>query len=213
MPSFQALVDFGKQFYERGWMQGTAGNLSVKLKSQPLEIIITPSGVNKGHLSMTDLITVGEPASGSKNDKPSAETVIHQAIYRAVPEATSVLHVHPIYSTLISGLYGHAKEIRRQPLEWVEMLKGIGVPETDNAELTILPNWQDVHLVARDLAEVLKHSKKPLPAVLIYNHGLTAWGKTPEEARNHLEIVEYVCQLIYFKNLALPSPGLRPPSP
>ena len=41
-----------------------------------------------------------------------------------------------------------------------------------------------------------------LPVLLIYNHGVTAWGHTAEQARNHLEIIEYVCEYLYLKRLA-----------
>jgi len=223
----QQLVDCGKQFYERRWMWGTAGNLSVRLKSDPLEIAISPSGVNKGQLAVKDLIRVKDsphPTLSLKGEGqhpqrrrpspfrekvaegrmrvPSAETVIHQAVFRAVPGAGAVFHVHPVFSTLISKLYGHPKEPRALPIEWFEMMKGVGVNEGENAEVMILPNWQDVSLVARDLTYYLKTSPKALPVVLIYNHGLTGWGTTPDQARNHLEIMEYVCEYIYWKRLS-----------
>src|SRR5438132_8151353 len=92
------LVDCGKQFYERRWMWGTAGNLSVKLAHDPLEIAITPSGANKGHIATKDLIVMkdGDTPRPAKADTraPSAETVIHQAIHRALPGCGAVFHVH-----------------------------------------------------------------------------------------------------------------------
>lgn len=203
--ALQSLLDCGKQFYERRWMWGTAGNLSVRLKSNPLEIAISPSGLNKGQLTLGDLLTIKEKNPAPKHPKglvPSAETVIHQAVFRAVPGAGAVFHVHPVFSTLISKFYGHPREPRALPIEWFEMMKGIGVNEGENAEVMILPNWQDVSLVARDLTHYLKTSSKALPVVLIYNHGLTGWGTTPDQARNHLEIMEYMCQYLYLKRLA-----------
>jgi ribulose-5-phosphate 4-epimerase/fuculose-1-phosphate aldolase len=41
-----------------------------------------------------------------------------------------------------------------------------------------------------------------MPVILIFNHGVTAWGRTPEQAKNHLEILEYVCELLYMKRQA-----------
>jgi len=87
-------------------------------------------------------------------------------------------------------------------------MKGVGVGEEESAEVAILPNWQDVSLIARDLTTYLKNSAKALPVVLIYNHGLTGWGTTPDQARNHLEILEYVCQYLYLKHLT----GKKPES-
>jgi methylthioribose-1-phosphate isomerase len=233
------LIDCGKQFYERRWMWGTAGNLSLRLKSDPLEFVITPSGVNKGHLTTKDLITIKDTphpnplpsgegkalpspfretgrtiipiarpvpvrygkVTAGRMRVPSAETAIHQAVYRAVSGAGAVFHVHPVYSTLMSSFYGHPREKRMLKVDWFEMMKGIGVGEEESAEVAILPNWQDVSLIARDVTDYLKTSPKALPVVLIYNHGLTGWGATPDQARNHLEIMEYVCQYLYLKEI------------
>ena len=55
-------------------MWGTAGNLSIRLRSDPLEIAITPSGVNKGRLSINDLITVKDsphPALPASRQAPA----------------------------------------------------------------------------------------------------------------------------------------------
>jgi methylthioribose-1-phosphate isomerase len=201
----QSLVEIGHQFYERRWMWGTAGNLSMRLGTDPLSIAITPSSVNKGHLEASDLLTITDGKPAPRHPKgwvPSAETLIHQAIYRAAPGAEAVFHVHPVYSTLISGFYGHPREMRMLKVEWFEMMKGVGVAEEENAEVAIVPNWQDVSLIARDVTTYLKTSAKTLPVVLIYNHGLTGWGTTPDQARNHLEIMEYVCQYLYLRRVA-----------
>ena len=201
----QSLIEMGRQFYDRRWMWGTSGNLSMRLGSDPLSIAITPSSLNKGHLEAKDLLTVTDGKPAPRHPKgwvPSAETLIHQAIYRAAPGAGAVFHVHPVYSTLISSVYGHPRELRMMRVEWFEMMKGVGVGEEESAEVAILPNWQDVSLIARDVTAYLKKSAKTLPVVLIYNHGLTGWGTTPDQARNHLEILEYVCQYLYLKSLA-----------
>ena len=210
-PSRQSLLNeitgFGRQFYERRWMWGTAGNLSVKLRQKPLELAITPSGLDKGALSPADLIILNEKASerGKKpapgSPPPSAETTIHRAIYEARPGCGAVFHVHPIYATLISGLYGHPTQRRMLQVEWFEMMKGLGVEEAEIGQIPIFPNWQDVARVANDLRQFLQESPKPLPVALIYNHGMTAWGRTMQEARSHLEIVEYVCEYLYLKRL------------
>ncbi len=117
-------------------MWGTSGNLSLRLKSHPLEFAITPSGLNKGHLTTSDLLTIKEGSGAFKHPKkliPSAEMAIHQAVYRAAPGAGAVFHVHPIYSTLISSFYGHPREKRLLKVDWIEMMKGVGVSATKRA--------------------------------------------------------------------------------
>ncbi len=197
------LLDIGAQFYERRWMWGTSGNLSIQLKNDPLTISMTASGINKGHMVSSDLLHIveGKPyPAHPKGYIPSSETIIHQAIYHAVPGAKAVFHVHPMYATLISYMFGHPTEKRILRVEWMEVLKGVGINEDEVAEFVILPNWQDVSLIARDITNHVKTSPKALPAVLIYNHGLTGWGHTPDHTRNYLEIMEYVCQYLFLKN-------------
>lgn len=206
----KAVVDCGRAFYERGWMSGTAGNLSVKLKHEPLEIAITPSGASKGTLEPKDLILLNESKAAAKAPAkkgppaptPSAETVIHQAIHKTFPGCGAVFHVHPVHTTLISSLYGDPNQRQMLQMEWFEMLKGIGINEGEIAEIPIFPNWQDVGRVAQDVQQYLQGATKAPPVILIYNHGVTTWGRTPEQAKNHLEIVEFVSQYLYLKRVA-----------
>jgi len=198
----QALIDCSRQFYQRGWMWGTGGNLSVRQQSNPLRFTVTPSGVAKGKMETSHLLTLteGKPyPKHAQNLIPSAETAVHEAIYKAVPGAQAVFHVHPVYSTVLTSFYGHPKEVRFLRVEWIEIMKGVGFNEGEHADIAILPNWQDISLLARDVTNYLKTSSKTPPAVLIYNHGLTGWGTTPDQALNHVEVMEYVCQYLYLK--------------
>jgi methylthioribulose-1-phosphate dehydratase len=206
----KTLLECGREFYERQWMWGMAGNLSVRLSSDPLSFAITPSGINKGHMVEKDLITISDAAgAGSKplpkgkgqEPIPSSETVVHQAIYQALPGAGAVFHVHPVYSTLISKMYGDPAKVRMMKVEGVMMMKGMIGAKEDIAEIAIIPSWPDPAQIARDVAAYIQSSAKVLPAVLIHNHGLTGWGPTPDQARNHLEIIEYTCQYLYLNRM------------
>jgi methylthioribulose-1-phosphate dehydratase len=240
----RSLMDCGKLFYERQWMWGMAGNLSMRIKSDPLEYLITPSGVNKGRLKASDFIKVVTPASAfdvipasrrpgsiasvkrmmdsppttAGNDekkatqgndgnphRPSSETVIHEAIYRAVPRANVVFHVHPLYSTVVSAFHGDSRRTAMLDVGWFEMMKGLGAEDEESAEIAIVPNWQDGARIAQDMTEYIRTARKVLPAVLVYNHGVTVWAESAEQARNYLEIVEYVCQYLYLKHIARPA--------
>ena len=87
------LVNFGRQFYNRGWMEGTGGNLSVRSGNNPLELIITPSSVNKGYLSTDDLIAVreGRPLNHPKGYAPSYETPSSHLVELARGQANDAL--------------------------------------------------------------------------------------------------------------------------
>lgn len=201
MSTGHKLIEFGRQFYDRGWMEGTGGNLSLRMKDKPLEIVITPSGVNKGYLHSDDLITIrnGKPLNSPNGYKPSYETPIHLAIYKAVPWAKAVFHIHPVYAVVLSERYGDPNATRLFRLEWIEILKAMGFGEGQAADVPVLANRQDVARVGEEITRHLRTTRKPVPGFILYNHGLTVWGRDVEEARNHLEVLEYACHLHYKK--------------
>ena len=95
LPLRSALVEIARDFHARGWMAGTAGNLSVREDDN--HFWITASGMPKGRLQETDFLLVrvkdGEVVERVRPDnKPSAETSIHRAIYAQFPAARACLH-------------------------------------------------------------------------------------------------------------------------
>src|SRR5262245_48480343 len=76
--------------HARGWCQGTAGNFSAVIRRQPLALLITPSGIDKGGVRPGDLLVVGgdgrpvSAAQGNQAARPSAETLLHCAIVQTL---------------------------------------------------------------------------------------------------------------------------------
>jgi methylthioribulose-1-phosphate dehydratase len=50
----------------------------------------------------------------------------------------------------------------------------------------------DVPKIGQEIAKRFAIETPEIPAILIRNHGVTVWGKSTEEARNRIEIVEYI---------------------
>jgi len=68
-------------------------------------IYLTPSGMPYRRLVPEDIVVMtpeGERVEGSR--KPTIETAMHLAVYRARPEVNAILHTHPIYSTVFSAM-------------------------------------------------------------------------------------------------------------
>ena len=96
------LVDVIKRLAGEGGCPATSGNFSVLLSPQPLRMLISPSGVDKSLITADDLLEVSERVEViCGTGKPSAETLLHAAIYQT-REAKSILHVHTIWNTIIS---------------------------------------------------------------------------------------------------------------
>jgi methylthioribulose-1-phosphate dehydratase len=189
----EALCATARWCYSRGWVPATSGNFSVRDRAAG-RMLISPSGLDKGLMSTSDLLTTdmeGRVVDSTK--KPSAETALHVVIYRARPDAGAILHVHSIWNTLLSGRFSEAGHL---PLKGYELLKGLsGVSTHEHEErLPILRNSQDYQELAAELADALR-AFADAHGVLLSRHGLYTWGKSVAEARRHLEALEFLFEV------------------
>jgi methylthioribulose-1-phosphate dehydratase len=195
------LIAAARQFYQLGWMVGTAGNLSAKIADG--SFWITASGKSKGKLQEKDFVRVsptGEALeSPDPRNRPSAETSIHQAIYRLFPEANTCYHVHSVEANLVSR-FVQGDNLTLPP---IEMLKGLGVwQENPQVVMPVFKNYLDVPRIAQEISDRFTISPPDVPALLILHHGITVWGKSPEMAENYLEIGEYIFRYIVASHQA-----------
>ena len=196
--SIDALISIGKAFYERNWVLGTSGNFSVLLHRDPLELLVTESGVHKGMLAPRNFLTVGPKAEViSGPGKPSAETLIHLAILGQI-QAGCVLHTHSVWSTFLTAVHSGSD---RLVLEGYEMLKGLrNVSTHEHSEcIPILENSQNYPELALQVTDLLQ-SNPGIHAVLLRRHGVYTWGEDILEARRHIEILEFLFEVIGRKH-------------
>ena len=191
MPTFEnaaaQLSALGRLFYSRGWVFGTSGNFSAVLATEPVELAITTSGVDKGLLEPADIVAIdgaGRVVRG--NGRPSAEAALHLAIVRS-RGAGAVLHTHSIWSTILSDDGGSLA------LDGYEMLKGLDGVRTHEhrEELPIIENTQDWAAAVPQLDALLR-AKPAAHGFLIRRHGLYTWGRDLAEAKRHVEILEFL---------------------
>ena len=189
------LVAVGRSFYARGWVMGTSGNFSAIASTRPLQLLITPSGAHKGRLTARELLRVDAQgrARGKSRGRPSAETLLHLEIVRA-RLAGAVLHTHSVWSTILSAQY---LEHGGLAIEGFEMLKGLeGISTHEHREwVPVLANDQDMTRLASRLRETLK-THPTAHAVLLGGHGLYTWGRTIAEAERHVEILEFLLEVV-----------------
>ncbi|PZO52288.1 MAG: methylthioribulose 1-phosphate dehydratase [Phormidesmis priestleyi] len=198
----EALAGAIANIHEKGMAQGTGGNFSAVIGSQPTRLLMSPSGVDKGTVAPAALIEVdhaGRVVAGE--GAASAETLLHLEIV-AMTGAKAILHTHSVFGTLLSM---HA--LKQEKLEFFgyEMLKGIEGVKTHETlvELPIVENSQDMRLLSQTVVQLL--TQKPhLYAFLVAGHGLYVWGDSLFQARRHLEIFEFLLELTY-RNLVLSS--------
>ncbi len=189
----QALSQVARDFYNRGWMRGTAGNLSAR--ETETSMWITASGKSKGLLEPKDLLLLDINSSevlvqNQQSNSPSAETEIHQSIYRLFPEARACFHVHSIDACLATSQHARETHLLLPPLE---MLKGFDIWEqSPTIALPVFPNHLDVSKIAEDIQKQFSQRKPDISALMIQDHGITVWGNSIEQTYNRVEVLEFV---------------------
>jgi methylthioribulose-1-phosphate dehydratase len=120
----------------------------------------------------------------------SAETPLHLARYRADADVGAVVHVHTVAATVLSRLHAHDRVLNLSGFEMHKALRGITTHETDLA-LPIFANSQDTVALAAQV-EARLGGVPAVPGYLLAGHGLYVWGRTMDEARRHLEGIEFL---------------------
>ncbi|MCI0662396.1 MAG: methylthioribulose 1-phosphate dehydratase [Acidobacteria bacterium] len=187
------LAEAGKGFYQRGWVLGTSGNFSAVVSREPLRLVITPSGADKGALTADQFVQVDHQGKLLAGDgRPSDETKLHLTVVQK-RKAKVVLHTHSVWSTIVSDQFAEAGAVN---IEGYEMLKGLaGVSTHEHREvLPILENLQDMEVLGGRLAEILQLYPQA-HGFLLCGHGLYTWGQTIKEARRHVEILEFLLEI------------------
>jgi methylthioribulose-1-phosphate dehydratase len=193
-PIADRLASLVRGVYGRGWTLGTSGNFSAVVEEAPLRLVITPSGADKGEVQGGDLVVIDEGgrAVGGRG-RPSAETALHLAIVRAAG-ARAVSHTHSVWSTLLSEAAAGEGGLA---IEGYEMLKGLsGVTTHAHREwLPVIENTQDWAAEAGRVESLLR-ARPETHGFLIRRHGLYTWGRDLDELKRHLEILEFLLEVV-----------------
>jgi methylthioribulose-1-phosphate dehydratase len=185
----------GYEFYRRGWVMGTSGNFSARISESPLRIAITASGNEKGALDETHFLEIDDNADVLQGfGKPSAETMIHLTIYRMRPETGAILHTHSVWGTILSE---HFYKDGAIAIDGFEMLKGLsGVTTHEHREVVpIVENSQDYIALSHVIDNVLRENGD-IHALYLRRHGIYTWGATVAEAKRHIEIFEFLFEVL-----------------
>ncbi len=187
----------GHQLWNRGWSLGTSSNYSVVIDRNPLRILITASGKDKGHLEPNDFVIVDEHGAVTTPDqrKGSAETLLH-CTAASQCGAGAVLHTHSVWATTLSQQFFPLGGVR---IDGFEMLKGLSGISTHDAScwLPIFDNTQDIPNLQSQVVKYLnEHPEEMCWGYLIRRHGLYTWGKDLGEATRHLEVLEFLLECL-----------------
>ncbi len=175
------LIDLGRELVDRGLVLGSGGNLSYRDENA---MFITRSGALLHQLTPEDFLSVPLHKPWRRPEtspRPSTETPMHLAAYRARPEAQVIIHCHPVNAI--------AWAMTGEPLPAVTpdftLYLGASVP----ALPYFLPGSQ---ALADAIARTLSHA----PAALLANHGVLVTGEDVSKARlrlHHIDETAAIC--------------------
>lgn len=182
----QQLIDAGRFIDSKGWVPATSGNFSARLDEK--RIAITVSGKHKGRLMLDDIMLIDMDGNTLDGKKPSAETLLHTALYRRYHDVNAVLHPHSINATLAARLF--SDEIVLEDYELLKALQGIDTHET-RIVIPIFPNDQDIPRLSEKVERYLdRHGD--IHAYIIAGHGFYTWGESVAATMRHLEALEFL---------------------
>ncbi len=187
----------GNIFWQRGWSLGTSSNYSVVVNRNPVQLLVTASGKDKGRLTREDFVLVDGEGNPLRKDQPksSAETLLH-CVAAQQENVGAILHTHSVWSTILSERFAGLGGLM---IEGFEMLKGLsGVTTHEHREwLPIFENTQDIPVLANQVTAAMHDASKPLThGYLIRRHGIYTWGRDLDEATRQIEIIEFLLECI-----------------
>ncbi|WP_284618398.1 class II aldolase/adducin family protein [Aquabacterium humicola] len=157
----EQLVHQARRLRPLGLATGTSGNLSVRAGADGA-MWITPSGIDYDELQPEDIVFVDAAGRSTHRLAPSSEWRMHQAVYRARPEAAAVVHGHPTYATVLA-----IRRLEIPPLHY--MIAAAGGPTIRCAPY---------HTYGTEaLSEAALAALEGRKACLLANHGLLAFER------------------------------------
>lgn len=181
------ICEIGRTCYQRGYLAGYEGNISVRLPDG--NILITPSGLHKGFLQADDLIVIttdgdriDTPNETNRSYKASSETPMHLEAYKQRPDVNAVIHTHAPNAVVLS-------------------IAGIPIADDLIPEVTVLlghiPVTPYATPASTENADAIRNTIMGCDALVLARHGTLAVGPNLMQALMRTECVESAARITY----------------
>jgi L-fuculose-phosphate aldolase len=198
-----------RRLHARGLLAGAEGNLSCRLPNG--ELLVTASGVDKGAIDHTHVLRVHadgtpcheerdrarshDPRTRDITRRPSSELGMHLACYAARADVQAIVHAHPPAATGFAAA-------------------GIPIPADVLPELPVVVGPIAMVPYGRPGTPALADAMRPFLAshevFLLANHGVTALGRSIEDALLRMESVEQSARILAVARLLGGAQSLPP---
>jgi ribulose-5-phosphate 4-epimerase/fuculose-1-phosphate aldolase len=182
----EALADYGRSLFARGYSCGTSGNLSVRLPGDG-GFLMSPTNVSLGRLSpeaMSRLDGAGHHVGGAP---PTKEAWLHLAMYAARPQDHAVVHLHSTHAAALSCRTDRPADDAVPPLTPYVIMRVGRVALVPYSR----PGDTSGAATIRELAAAHR-------AVLLANHGPVVAGRDLESAVSAAEELEETARLFFL---------------
>ena len=187
----------GRSLFERGYVHGTAGNISVRLgESQGGGFLITPTDACLGFLEPTRLARLDGKAHQLSGDRASKTIALHAGIYSAAgrfePEVRCVIHTHSTHCVALT--------LRSQVADHAELLAALTPYFVMKVgHVPVIPYHRPGALdAAQQVAQAIcryGEAGTPIRAVVLARLGPNVWHDSPAAAMATLEELEETARL------------------
>ncbi len=170
------LVEICHLLAARNFTTATGGNVSVRFPDG--SFWVTPTRLHKARVQIDDLVRVDAACTKLEGARQaSSETLVHLAMYQALPQAGAVIHAHPPASTGYAQAY---KAIDTSSSSEAYVILGREVP-------LIRYDRPSTAQLATLIGKAMQADRK---AYLMANHGVLTWGEDLRGAYNILDTLE-----------------------
>ncbi len=174
------IVAVGRKLWQRQYVDGNGGNISVRLGSR--YVLCTPTMMSKGDLEPDDICLCdleGTIVAGER--LRTSEILLHLQIYKANPKARAVVHCHPPHITafaITGSVPPNGLIAEYEMFIGPAALAPYETPGTQAFAETVLPFVQD-------------HN-----TILLSNHGVVCWSDTVTHAEWLIEVLDTYCNTV-----------------
>ena len=179
----------------------TWGNVSARDAETGL-VVIKPSGVPYDTMQESDMVVVDADGNTVEGDyRPSSDLPTHLYLYKQYPTLGGIVHTHSTYATAFAQ---SGRAIPAYGTTHADAFYG-SVPcarALTDAEIDEAYEWNTGKVIAEAVTDI-----EAIPAMLVKNHGVFTWGKSPEKAVENAVTLEEVAKM------ALLTERLNPTTP
>ena len=171
-----------------GWTEMIYNHITVRLPetvsgAQQRQFLINPFGLHYSEVTASNLVKIdmqGRVLDGSTHPVNPAGFTVHAAIHEGLPDAHCVMHTHTTAGVAVACLQG-------------------GLQQTNfySAQLhdkVAYHDFEGITIHAEEAPRLLR-SFGTLPAVILRNHGLLAWGQTLPQTFVILWTLQRACEI------------------